>query len=347
MAVAGFGRRSAAPRAGPPAALGAAAAVAGGHGGAASSWGCLTVGRRGRGGRRPQERPWRRSRRSPVAAPVGAARRRSPAAGRRVPVGVLLGQAEPVAPGLLGSARGRRDPDRHAVVGTRPRVAGSARRWSAAFRGRGAAFGARPRRAACARSAPAAARGTGRRPTRAAGLGRPRAGSSPGRARRRRPLGAQLVTGAGRWPGGCCAGRGFADGCGPGRVRRRRTRRPPFGAVRAGLAGAGCAARPARPAPWAPAGRGARARAGSSSRFSRPLPSSSSPRPSGCRSDLAAVVPAAPPRRVAPCCHHSRVSSADLGVGRLVTGVRVSFWCTRLRPRRRRPARRPLQSSPG
>ena len=48
---------------------------------------------------------------------------------------------------------------------------------------------------------------------------------------------------------------------------------------------------------------------------------------SGCRSDRAGPCRRAlGRRRVAPCCHYSRVVLPDLGVGRLVTGVRVGFW---------------------
>jgi hypothetical protein len=52
----------------------------------------------------------------------------------------------------------------------------------------------------------------------------------------RRPLGAQLVTGAGRWPFGCCAGRGFAGGAVRGAPCAGVRAWPPLGEFRTGLA---------------------------------------------------------------------------------------------------------------
>ncbi len=93
-------------------------------------------------------------------------------------------------------------------------------------------------------------------------------------AGRRAPLGAQLVTGPGRWPDCCCAGRGFADGCvrgAPGAAVRACV---PFGCGRTGLAEGWVRGAPAPfAALFVPAVRVAPARVpASSSRFSRPLP---------------------------------------------------------------------------
>ena len=128
------------------------------------------------------------------------------------------------------------------------------------------------------------ARGTGRRPTRAtgwvaAGWVVVPACVAPGR----RPLGAQLVTGAGRWPAAAARAAGFADGAVRGASCAGVRAWPPFGEVRTGLA-EGWVRGAARTVTGAvgPAVRAAPVREpASSSRFSWPSPLPLLPRPFG------------------------------------------------------------------